>query len=88
MDQRELEELTRIVGGRFRLTVLLQKRMVSLMRLRTDGGRMPTGTQLLERAAEEVKAGKIRLVPPSDARLRELTSGESDSKKDQSNEGE
>jgi len=73
MDQKLLEELTKKVGGRFKLTSLLQKRMVALMRMRREGEPALSGAQLLERATQEVAQGKVILVPSTEERFEALT---------------
>ena len=66
MDSERLERLTRKVGGRFRLTALLQKRMSELVR-----GSPPMldvepeiAENLFEVALQEIEAGRIELIRP------------------------
>ena len=66
MDPERLERLTRKVGGRFRLTSLLQKRMIELVR-----GSPPmlevtdeVADNLFEIALQEIEAGRIELIRP------------------------
>ena len=73
MDKLDIDKLTEVVGGRFKLTYLIQKRMRELER-----GHPPLiddveGVHFLHIAAEEVARGKIRLVTGEEAKkLREL----------------
>ena len=66
MDSERLELLTQKVGGRFRLTALLQKRMAELVR-----GSPPmlevqpeVAENLFEVALQEIEAGRIELIRP------------------------
>lgn len=66
MDPERLEILTRKVGGRFRLTTLLQKRMAELVK-----GSPPmlevtndVADNLFEIALREIEAGRIELIRP------------------------
>lgn len=69
MDTRQLiDEAVRKVGGRFKLTVLLQKRIQELNKgaqklVETEGA------SLLETALQEVLAGKISLVPDEEPKI-------------------
>ena len=73
MDKLDIDKLTEVVGGRFKLTYLIQKRMRELER-----GHPPLiddveGKHSIEIAAEEVARGTIRLVTGEEAKkLREL----------------
>ena len=63
-DEAIVHELAVKVGGRFRLTALLQKRMVELMR----GARPLVSSEnrtLLQVAIAEVREERIQLVPPT-----------------------
>ena len=66
MDPERLEKLTQKVGGRFRLTALLQKRMAELVK-----GSPPmlevsneVADNLFEIALQEIEAGRIELIRP------------------------
>jgi DNA-directed RNA polymerase subunit K/omega len=66
MDSERLEKLTQKVGGRFRLTALLQKRMAELVR-----GSPPMlevedaiASNLFEVALREIEAGRVELILP------------------------
>lgn len=66
MDPERLESLTRKVGGRFRLTSLLQKRMAELVKgsppmLETSDD---IADNLFEIALREIEAGRIELIRP------------------------
>ncbi len=60
IDALKSDELVSKVGGRFRLTALMQRRWLELMR----GERAmvdPTGKQLLEVVVQEILEGKIAI---------------------------
>jgi len=62
MDQNVLEALTQKVGGRFKLTALVQKRLQSLIRMRKLGsGNIPE--PLLDTVVQDIQENKIKLVP-------------------------
>ncbi|HRU06837.1 MAG TPA: DNA-directed RNA polymerase subunit omega [Candidatus Brocadiia bacterium] len=66
MDPERLEKLTRKVGGRFRLTSLLQKRMAELVKgspamLEVTND---VADNLFEIALREIEAGRIELIRP------------------------
>ena len=62
MDQNVLEALTMKLGGRFRLTALVQKRLQSLIRMRKLGS-ATIPEPLLDSVIQEIQAEKIKLVP-------------------------
>ena len=78
LDQAKLEELTKVVGGRFKLTALLQKRLVSLMKHRREGTRIPSTGELIDIAIKEIEEGKIVLAPPEEVEASALPLGQSD----------
>ncbi|NOZ19701.1 MAG: DNA-directed RNA polymerase subunit omega [Planctomycetes bacterium] len=78
LDQAKLERLTKIVGGRFKLTALLQKRLVSLMKHRREGTRVPSTAELIDIAVREIDEGKIILLPPAEKEADELPVGDAD----------
>jgi len=78
LDQAKLEELTEKVGGRFKLTALLQKRLVSLMKHRREGTRIPSTGELIDIAIKEIDEGKIVLAPPDETETPALPLGASD----------
>ena len=80
LDQAKLEELTKVVGGRFKLTALLQKRLVSLMKHRREGTRIPSTGELIDIAVDEIRDGKIVLLPPGEGGPPSLPIGDSDEK--------
>lgn len=82
LDQSKLEALTKKVGGRFRLTSLIQKRLVSLMRTRREGTRVPSTTELLDIAVKEIEDGKIILLEEGDKPPAVLVAGEKKEKRD------
>ncbi len=68
MDKLDIDKLTKITGGRFKLTSLIQRRMRELQR-----GLSPLivdveGKSWIEIAAEEIALGKIRLVLGEEAK--------------------
>lgn len=66
MDPERLEQLTQQVGGRFRLTSLLQKRMAELVRGSPSMLDVPpdVADDLFEVALREIEAGRIELIRP------------------------
>ena len=62
---RILDELEERVGGRFQLTALLQKRIRELVAGAPRLVEIPS-TNPIDIAIEEVRAGKIELVPEED----------------------
>lgn len=66
MDQETLEKLTAKVGGRFRLTALMQKRLQSLIRMRKLGS-VNIQEPLLDTVVQEILNDKIKLVPMTEA---------------------
>ena len=82
LDQAKLEALTTKVGGRFRLTALLQKRLVSLIRMRREGTRVPSTAELMDVAIGDIEAGKIILLEKGDEAPAMLTAGERELKED------
>ena len=61
MDVERLEKLTTKVGGRFRLTTLLQKRLVELVRGSPAMVDMPSNNYF-EIALAEIEEGRIELL--------------------------
>lgn len=61
-DELKEEEIVNLVGGRFKLSTLIQKRLVQL-----NQGANPlidtTSTDKMEIVLQEIRAGKIRLDP-------------------------
>lgn len=55
------DEIVRKVGGRFRLTALIQKRWLELMRNESRPMVDPTNKQLLEVVVQEILQGKIAI---------------------------
>lgn len=66
MDPERLELLTQKVGGRFRLTALLQKRMSELVKGSPPMLDVPPNVadNLFEIALREIEAGRIELIRP------------------------
>jgi hypothetical protein len=58
---RKVEELDRKIGGRFRLTALIQRRLQEVVR----GGARPLegNREPIRRVIEEIERGEIDLVP-------------------------
>ena len=73
MDKLDLDKLTEAVGGWYKLTCLIQKRMRELRRGHpplVDGAE---GKGLMQIVLEEIALGKVKLVFGEEAqRLREL----------------
>ena len=61
-----LEKLTQKVGGRFRLTTLLQKRLVELVKGSPPLVELPA-SDYLETALREIEEGRIELLRPWNA---------------------
>ena len=64
---RKVEELDRKIGGRFRLTALIQRRLQEVVRGAArplEGNREP-----IQRVIDEVERGEIDLVPDNDPAL-------------------
>jgi len=64
---RKIEELDRKVGGRFRLTSLIQRRLQEVVR----GGARPLegNREPIRRVVEEIERGEIDLVPDDSPEL-------------------
>jgi len=71
MDQSILEQMTAKVGGRFRLTALVQKRLQSLIRMRKLGS-VNIMEPLLDSVINEIIADKIKLVPLTESEAMPL----------------
>jgi hypothetical protein len=64
---RKIEELDRKVGGRFRLTALIQRRLQEVVR----GGARPLegNREPIRRVIEEIERGEVELVPADSVEL-------------------
>lgn len=62
MDKLDLDKLTEVVGGRFKLTCLIQRRMRELQRGHPPLIEGVEGKGWIQIAAEEIACGKIKLV--------------------------
>ncbi len=64
---RKIEELDRKVGGRFRLTSLIQRRLQEVVR----GGARPLegNREPIARVIEEIERGEVELVPDDSPEL-------------------
>jgi DNA-directed RNA polymerase subunit K/omega len=71
MDQDFLEALTEKIGGRYRLTALIQKRLQSLIRMRKLGTTSIT-EPLLDTVMQEIATDKIKLVPLTESEAMPL----------------
>jgi len=71
MDQNLLEALTQKVGGRFRLTSLMQKRLQTMIRMRKLGTVNIT-EPLLDSVIQEIATEKIKLVPLTESEAMPL----------------
>lgn len=63
MDVERLERLTQKVGGRFRITALLQKRLVELVKGSPPLVDLPSNNYF-EIALREIEEGRIELLRP------------------------
>ena len=61
MNEAVLHELSELMGGRFRLTTLVQKRLVELMRERSDIVTKNSGGLPVRLVVEEVARGGVQL---------------------------
>ena len=57
--QLKSDEIIEKVGGRFRLTALIQKRWLELMRGESRPMVNPTGKQVMEIVVQEILEGKV-----------------------------
>lgn len=64
MDEAILYELSRKLGGRFKLTALVQKRLVELMRERSEIITQNSGGLPVRLVVEEVARGGAELIAP------------------------
>ena len=64
---RKIEELDRKVGGRFRLSALIQRRLQEVVR----GGARPLegNREPIRRVIEEIERGEVELVPDDSPEL-------------------
>ncbi len=78
MDVERLERLSDRVGGRFRLTSLLQKRLAELVRGSPPLVDLPSNN-FLEIALQEIEEGRIELLDvPEEEEAEQLESGETE----------
>ena len=70
MDKLDIDRLTETVGGRFRLTYLVQRRMRELQRGLPPLIADAEGKSWIMIAAEEVARGKVKLVYGEQAQKR------------------
>jgi hypothetical protein len=71
MDQNLLEALTKKVGGRFRLTSLIQKRLQTMIRMRKLGT-ASISEPLLDTVIHEIEMDRIKLVPLTESEAMPL----------------
>ena len=74
MDDARLERLTRIAGGRFRLTSLVQKRMQELIAA-AHGFGGPDIDNIFEKVLCEIEEGRVTLELPSGKKREALLGG-------------
>jgi len=74
MDEERIDRLVAKTGGPFRLTALIQKRMVELYR----GGlpMAPVKKYLMDTVLDEIEHDKIKLIPPPGSSHLVLSEGE------------
>jgi len=65
LDELKSVEVVNKVGGRFKLTALVQKRMAELLQGSRPLIEEPQGLTLLEIVAQEILQDKIAIEPPS-----------------------
>lgn len=71
MDDARLERLTKVVGGRFRLTALVQKRMQEITTSAHAFGE-PNIDNMFERVLSEIESGRIKIELPEGGEPRVL----------------
>jgi len=64
MDEAVLHELSAKLGGRFRLTALVQKRLVELMRQRSEVITEHSGGRPVRLVVDEAHRGGLALMSP------------------------
>ena len=64
MNEAVLHELSELMDGRFKLTTLVQKRLVELMRERSDVVTKNSGGRPVRLVVEEVARGGLQLTAP------------------------
>ena len=64
MDEALLHKLSGKLGGRFKLTALVQKRMVQLMREGSDVIKKNSGGRPVRLVVEEIAQGRLQLIAP------------------------
>jgi len=69
MNEATLQELSEKLGGRFKLTSLVQKRLVELMRNRDDIVTKHSGGRPLRLVVDEVAQGRLELAAPDGGAL-------------------
>jgi hypothetical protein len=86
MDEAILHTLSEETGGRFKLTALVQKRLVQLMIDRNDVILKNSGGRPIRLVVEQVAAGKVQLALPDGTLLpeREVLPEETDEEADES----
>ncbi len=73
MNEKTLHKLSGELGGRFKLTALLQKRLIQLMVSRDDIVTKNSGGQPVRLVVDEIASGKLQLTSPDgDALTPEL----------------
>jgi hypothetical protein len=66
MNEAILHELAQKLGGRFKLTALVQKRLIQLMQARHPIISQQSGGRPIHSVVNEVAVGKLQLVSPED----------------------
>ncbi len=69
MNEATLHDLSRKIRGRFKLTTLVQKRLVQLMQDRSEVITKNSGGRPIRLVTEEIAGGRLQLVAPDGAAL-------------------
>lgn len=69
MNEAMLHDLSRKMGGRFKLTTLVQKRLVQLMQERSEIVTKNSGGRPIRLVTEEIAKGHLQLVAPDGTAL-------------------
>ena len=88
MNEAVLHDLSGKLGGRFKLTALLQKRLTSLMMQRDDIITKNSGGRPVRLVVEEIARGNLQLTTPDGDELTpELERIEADEPEEEADEG-
>lgn len=83
MNEATLHKLSGELGGRFKLTALLQKRLIQLMISRDDIITKNSGGRPVRLVIDEIAAGKLQLTAPDGEALTPELEVEADTVEDE-----